>query len=329
MIDLFKQRSPIILVLLLLFGLVLKLPLFLHPKTILATDNDGTLFHLLISFINTAGNNAAICSILSFLLLLGQAFMINYLMNVHRMIIRSTYLPAMTYLLITSLLPEWNYLSSPLVANTLIIWSLTKLFKLYNLAVVRGEMYNIGLIIGVSSYIYFPSACFIICILIGAMILIPFRLNEIILCLLGGLTPYYFYGSYLFLTDKFTFINFIPHISVKVPEVKSSIYLAAATVLLAVPFLTGGFFVQTQLRKMLIQVRKNWSILLLYILLAFFVPFVNSYNTFSNWILIAAAFAAFHSCAYFYPSRKWLPLFFLIVTAGFIFFQQYVTTIWT
>ncbi|MGZ5190386.1 MAG: hypothetical protein ACXWCZ_05165, partial [Flavisolibacter sp.] len=77
-----------------------------------------------------------------------------------------------------------------------------------------------------------------------------------------------------------------------------------------------------------IQVRKNWSILLLYLMLAFFVPFINSDATFYTWILVAAPFTAFHACAYFYPPRKWLPFFLFFITVGYIFFQQYGTEAW-
>jgi hypothetical protein len=31
-----------------------------------------------------------------------------------------------------------------------------------------------------------------------------------------------------------------------------------------VPFLTGGYFIQDNLRRMLIQIRKGWSLILLY-----------------------------------------------------------------
>jgi hypothetical protein len=79
---------------------------------------------------------------------------------------------------------------------------------------------------------------------------------------------------------------------------------------------------------MLIQVRKNWSILLIYLVIAFFVPFINTNNSFSNWILATTPFAAFHTPAYFFPSRKWLPLTIMIITLGFILYQQYGTPLW-
>jgi hypothetical protein len=328
-IGLFKQKSPGNVAILLLFGLLLKLPIFLYPKPIVATANDGRLYQLLISYLPVSGTgNALLCSLISFLLIYIQSLMINYLVNEYRLISKPNYLPGMSYLLITSLLPDWNYLSAPLVANTFIIWMFIKLFRLYNSSKAQAQVYNIGLVAGISSYIYFPSALFLICILIGLMVLKPFRLNEILLLLLGGLTPYYFHAVYLFLNDQLSIRNFFPHISLKVPIIKNTIWLAASTLLLAIPFLIGGYYVQAHLRKMLIQVRKNWSILLIYLLLSFLVPFVNGGSSFHAWLLISTPFAAFHACAYFYSPRKWLPLLLFYIAVGFVLFQQYGTMGW-
>jgi hypothetical protein len=325
-IPLFKQKSPGNIVVLLIFGLIIKLPLFIYPKTIITSENDGQLYQAFIRSLPVVNSYA--CSLLAFVLLYVQSLLVNFLVNEYRMISRHNYLPGMAYLLITSLLPEWNYLSSPLVATTLIIWMFIKLFKLYNLPNARPQVYNIGLLAGISSYLYFPSAAFILCILLGLMILKPFRLNEIILFLLGCLTPYYFYGIYLFLSDALNFRNFIPHLSFKVPVLKNSIWLAVSTLLLAIPFLMGGYFLQLQMRKMLIQVRKDWSILLLYLLLAFFVPFINGNQSFYAWVLLAAPFAAFHACGYFYQPRMLISQVLFFGMTGYILYLQYGTKTW-
>ena len=208
MIGVFKQKSPGNVAVLFIFGLLLKLPLFLYPKPAVTTINDGQLYQWLIG--GLPERNSMVCSVIAFVLLYGQALMVNFMVSEYRMIAKQNYLPAMAYLLVTTLLPEWNYLSSPMISNTLIIWMFIYLFSLYNSPVSKAQVYNIGLIAGINSYIYFPSIVFVLCILLGLIILKPFRLNEMILFLLGCLTPYYFYGVYLFLTDQFNFKNFSP-----------------------------------------------------------------------------------------------------------------------
>jgi hypothetical protein len=241
---------------------------------------------------------------------------------------RQTFLPGMAYLIITSFLPEWNYFSAALVSATLIIWVFIKLFRLYNTANASSSIYNIGLIIGLSSFIFFPSVFFGICILLGLMILRPFRLNELALFLLGVITPYYFYAVYLYLTNTFSVSKIVPHFTWRVHDIHATVWLAVSTFLLIIPFLIGGYYIQTHLRKMLIQARKNWSILLLYLLVALFIPFINNTNSFHNWVLIAAPFAAFHTPAYLYPPKNWLPLLLFGLSIIAIVVQQYYTATW-
>ena len=155
MIGVFKQKSPGNVVILIIFGLLLKLPLFIHPRPTVVKEVDGRLFQWFISIL--PADNTLISSVLAFALLYVQALLLNYLMNEYRMMAKPSFLPAMSYLLITSLLPEWNYLSAPLVANTFIIWAFIKLFELYNVQGGNGKIFNVGLLLGIASFFFFPS----------------------------------------------------------------------------------------------------------------------------------------------------------------------------
>ncbi len=201
MIGIFKQKTPANTALLLIFGLLIKLPLFLSPKPLQFYLGDGILFRFLFSPI-TNQENALFSSIIAFILLYIQALILTFAFNEYRLMHKPTFLPGMAYLLITSLMPEWNYLSAALVSCTLILWSFSKLFRLYNLTAAKGTIYDIGLLLGFSSMIYFPSLIFGISILFGILILRTFRINELLLLLMGIITPYYFFSIYLFLNDK-------------------------------------------------------------------------------------------------------------------------------
>lgn len=75
---------------------------------------------------------------------------------------------------------------------------------------------------------------------------------------------------------------------------------------------------------MLIQVRKSWSLLLLYLLTSLMVPFINSTSTFTYWILSAVPFAAFHANTFFYPQKKLLPYVLHWAMVIFILILNYV-----
>ena len=65
---------------------------------------------------------------------------------------------------------------------------------------------------------------------------------------------------------------------------------------------------QNNFRKQLVQVRKRWSLLLLYLVVALFVPFINATHTFEYWILTAIPLAAYVGCGFLYPVKRWLPV---------------------
>ncbi len=327
MIGIFKQKAPGNVALLLILGLVLKLPLFLHPQIVVATSYDGKLYGAVIALI-TKNGSIFLSGIFAFLLLYIHALIITGIVNEYRMTARSTFLPGMAYMLITSLLPEWSFLSAPLIAATFIIWAFAKLFQLYNNEYANTKIYNIGLLLGIASLFYFPSLLFIACIIIGLLILRSFRLNEIFLLLIGATTPYYFYAVYLFLVDKLTINKLIPLIRVQTPPLTTSLWIVGGILFLTIPFLIGGYYIQTQLRKMLIQARKNWSVVLLYLFIAFFIAFVNDDEAYTNWIVAIAPFAAFHACAYFYTPRTWITTMIFFAMVAFIMAQQYVTNAW-
>lgn len=322
MIALFRQKSPGNVVILLLFGLGLKLPLFLSPKWIVVPQQDGWLYVQLIKVFSSA-QGGLLAGVLAFLLLYIQALMVNHVVNEYRMTGRQTFLPGMAFLLITSLVPDWSCLSAPLIASTLVVWAFSKLFELYNTTAANTRIYNIGFFLGLASFFYFPSLAFALCLFIGAAILRPFRVNEVFLLFMGILTPFYFFAAYLFLTDQLSVKALFPVVRIAVPVGRPSYWMLSSIIVLVIPFLMGGFYIQTQLRKMLIQARKNWSVLLLYVLLAVLIPFINNDGTYTAWVTTAAPVAAFHACAYLYPERKWVTNALFIIVVLFIIFQAY------
>ena len=237
---------------------------------------------------------------------------------------RTNFLPATSFLLITSLMPEWNIISAPMIVNSLVIFVFSGLFKLYNQYSVKGNIFNIGLAIGISSFIFFPSVILFGWLLFALMVMRTVKLNEWLICLLGATAPYYFYSAYLLINDEWNWGKLFIPIQISVPVPGQSFWLAISTFLLILPFLIGGYFVQENLRKMLIQVRKNWSLVLIYLLFALFIPFLNNQSTgFENWIMIAVPFAAFHACTYLYPPQKLLPVVIFWLSILFILAYQY------
>ena len=329
MIGIFKQKNPANILVLLVVGVLIKLTMFLHPHIPAGRGSDGFLFKKILQFLAPTGKaNPSLYPVLAFALLFLQAVMLTRFINTQRMMSRPTFFPGMAYMLITSLLPEWNYFSAPLIVNTILLFVLSGLFKIYNQQHAKGAIFNIGFALGVASFLFFPAITFIIWILLALAVMRPFRLNEWVLCIAGITTPFYFYAIYLFITDQWSWQHLWPYFSVGLPSIKQSAWLAGSAFLLVVPFLGGGYYVQDNLRKMLIQVRKGWSLLLLYLLGAIFIPFVNNSDSFENWVMAAIPFAAFHACTYLYSTLRIVPLLIFWLTVAFILGYQYYEIGW-
>lgn len=324
MTGIFKQKSPANIIILLVTGILVKLPMFQHPHVPVFKPGDGILFKWILDVLGPTGHqNPVFYPILAFSLLFVQAIVLTIFLNRFRMMTHSTWFPGMAYILITSLLPEWNYFSAPLLVNTILLIILAALFRTYNQPKAQGLIFNIGLGLGLSSFLFFPSITFLVWILVSLAIMRPFNLREWLLCLLGISTPFYFYAAYLLLNDQWSWNSLWPYLSLTLPMVKQTAWLAGSAFLLVVPFLTGGYYVQESLRRMLIQVRKGWSLILLYLLCALFIPFINNSDNLENWVMVAIPLAAFHACTYLYSSYRIFPLLLFWLTLGFILGFQY------
>ncbi len=329
MTGIFKQKNPSNLLLLLLFGIIIKLPLFLHPQQPVDRYGDALLFQAILDFFSPAAKNfPALWSLIAFALLLVQAIVLTRFINNQRMMNRSNYLPGMAYLLITSLLPEWNYFSAPLLINSILLFVLTRLFSIYNQQDAKGSIFNIGLALGIAGFLFVSSLTFIIWVLLALAVMRPFRLNEWLLCLLGITTPFYFYGIYLFIAGGWSWEAITPHISIGLPAIEQTAWLAGSIFLLMVPFVSGAYYVQDNLRRMLIHVRKGWSLLLLYLLAALILPFVNSSDNLENWVMATVPLAAFHGCAYLYPKKAIVPNLLFWLGVVFVLAYQYAGPGW-
>ena len=307
-------------------GIVIKLPIFVNPAPSPEAGESGALLYReIVSFLKSVSqNDGMLFSVATYFFLFTQSLQLNSLINKNRMMQRLNFLPAAAYLIISSLMPDWNHFSAPLIVNSIVLLIFSGLFSISNQYSIKASMFNIGLGVGISSFIFFPSLILFFWLIFALLVMRSVRFNEWMICLLGVTAPYYFYAAYLFFAEKWSWDNLFQPVSIALPSPGQSLWLAIGGILLIVPFLIGGYFVQENLRKMLIQVRKNWSLLLIYLLFALLIPFLN--NTaegFENWILIIVPFAAFHACTYLYPPQRWIPVVIFWLSIIFILVYQY------
>ncbi len=308
MVGIFKANNPFNTFLLFIYGLILKLAWFIHPHIPVEQKTDGFLFRKILELLEGTGSRLPlIYPVITYILIFAQAITFNKLINDQKMMQRANYLPAMSYLLLTSMFNEWNIFNAPLLINSLLIWVWARMSTLYSNTNPKTTLFNIGMMIGVSTFFYFPSLAFVLLIVFALIVSRPFVLAEWIISILGILTPYYFLFAYFFLTDKLQGYK-LPQFEISYPKFRQNYWELAGICLIIIAFLIGGFFVQANFRKQLVQIRKRWSLILLYLAVAVFVPFINATHTFEYWILAALPLSAYVGCAFLYPVKRWVPL---------------------
>jgi hypothetical protein len=304
-IGIFKQKASANALLLLIYALVLKFPLFLHPYLPVLHPEDNYLYRFVLSALGSLFGHAALpYGILSFIILFSQATLLNSICNYHKLLPRSNYLPAMCYILVTSLMPDWGHFSAPLLVNSIMIWCWYRMVALYNNHSPVTAIFNIGLFLGFATLLYVPAMAFLFLLLFALLIMRPFRIQEWFVGFVGFTSPYYFLILVLYFVHQLNWMNLIPHIRFTFPAVPGSVWIIISISLLVVPFVIGGIYVQNNLNKMLIQVRKSWSLILVFFISAILVIIINKAGSYENWIVTAMPFAVFHSAAYYYPTNR-------------------------
>jgi hypothetical protein len=323
LVALFYKRSPLNPVLLFFFAIAVKLPLFIYPPSIDVSILKGTPLFYFVQWVQlSSGKPLYVFSMLTFLILFAQALYLNYFFNRNKMTTRNTDLPGMSYLLMTSLLPEWSQFSAPLIINFLVLFLLSSLFESYHSADTRRTLYNMGLAMGLGIFIYPPALLLTGWFLLSLVIIRPVRLQEIIISLLGILTPFYFVGIWLFWNNQLSWELLEPHIAFSIPSSLPVVWLGGILFLLIIPFLIGFYHIQDQVRKMLIQVRRGWTVFFLLFLAGLFIP-LFSLHPYTGWLILLLPLSTYHASFYYYTSFRIFPLLFFWVTFFFILLNQF------
>ncbi|MEP7259330.1 MAG: hypothetical protein ABI687_13100 [Flavitalea sp.] len=323
MIGIFKQKNPGNNLMILVYGLVLKLNYIIRAPQPLRQEEDHYLYTLTLRLLDPLHIPSLVFGVISFALLYIQAILINRVCLDQKMLAKPTYLPAMCYMLLTSLFAEWNYFSAPLLVNTFLILLFYRMVNLYNIHKPLTAIFNIGLLMGIVTLLYQPAIIFVVMIPFTLFIMRPFRIREWLIGFLGVTTPYYFLALEPLFTNRWIWKHLLPSISMDFPAIPTSIYITIAILLLVAPFIVGGYFVQGNLNKMLIQIRKGWSLVLLLLIISLFIILVNGGNNYVNWIFCLVPISFFHASAYFYPANKIFPVVLHWLTFAYALFIGY------
>lgn len=193
-----RSHSPASLILIPLLGVVLWLPAFLHPGQ---TINEpfmplyGSLNEFFVAHELTA-------VIVGFIVLMGEAFLLNFLLQQHQILTRKNWLPALLTVVFGSCTPGLLWPLPEQFAGLLILGALYLLLGTYRQDKSLGAIFNSGLLLGFASLFYFPAFLFFFLFFIVVIMLRPFIWREWLMLLIGFLLPFIYSGFWFFWNDQ-------------------------------------------------------------------------------------------------------------------------------
>lgn len=306
---------PIAMVLLWAYG-------FANP-VVPETGHATPLYSLIISWIKSI---PFLITFLSFLLIFCEALLINFIIEKNEVIDTTTYLPALTYIVLMSLQPEMFSLHPIVIANLFILLSVNKLMQSYRKETAYSEVFDTGFFISLACLFYTPSIVFILLLWFGLIILRPFIWREWIISLFGILLPWCYFIFILFWNDKFNFTEFdtmfhtfvIPDKTLSGIRFSFSDYFQIA-VLLASAFFTTGRFLRDY-NKGTVRLRSNLLLLVYFLIFSVIsIVFAPEYSI-ACLSFLSIPFSVLFSSYLLFAKKTWIAetLFMLLIISVFI-----------
>jgi hypothetical protein len=315
----FKNTGPLTILLIVIIVIALWASPFVkigNQLSLYFDINAMPLYGLLSSLI---GTNPLPGVILSLLLVSLMAFLVVNLNTTLFFINERTFLPALFYLLLGGLFPQYQILNPAIFAAVFLMLAIRRIMEAYR---VQGTAYNFfdaGILIATGSLFYANLLWFGLIVITGIALLRTGNLKEIVLALLGLATPYilicgFYYVAGKSVPDLFSVIGynlFTLHTQyVFTPLTIVTVLFAGALTVLGI----SHVFMLFNTKK--IQSRKTFSLLLWIFMISVAVYlFVSSASVEIIWI--AGIPGCYFLSHYFvFNRRKVLPE---ILFAGLLF----------
>jgi hypothetical protein len=274
----------------------------LHPRFIYETD-PMPLYGLLKSVIH---NNHSVGVILSFLMVSFMSFLVvNFNTNVF-FIHERTFLPALFYVLLGGMFPDQQLLNPVLPASIFLMLAVMRIMDGYHISGTAYNYFDAGLLISTGSLFYANLVWFGLLVIIGIALLRTGNLKEIIISILGLLTPYLITFSLYYVMGKD--VGSLWRLFSENLYTKATFYPFQRLTIVTLVFCIGLIFVSlSQLFKMMntkkIKSRKTFS-LMIWIFLISIIVYVVLPSVSVEMIWITAIPICYFLTHYFVFVRK-------------------------
>ncbi len=202
-LSIFRNNRVSTAILLALYLVLTRAAAFLgwvHP-TPWPTANGSMLYEAMFDWAAKAPfYSALVAAVLVYL----QALMVNRLADEFRLMNDRNWLPGMFYVLVSSALPEFLFVSAPLVAATFVPVALRRIFKAYKITQASALVFDAAFWMSVAGLFYPPALILLFAAFIGLSVMRSFNLREQLVFMTGAAVPLFLTWLWYFWDDRGT-----------------------------------------------------------------------------------------------------------------------------
>jgi hypothetical protein len=262
--------------------------------------------------------------IIGFLLTTSQAIHLNFVLNKHEVLYRSSWLPALLYVVLIGLLPPFLWIHPLLFVNSILIFVLDRLFSLYKGNSPLALAFDSAFLLSLSALFYLPAVILFIFYFLCIIILRPFSWREWMAGIFGLLFPFFFAFLYYFLRDELQLF----YDRVFVSGIKRQIDLqhfftisyTLSIAIVGVLFLLSLLRLQTNYFKNVTKSRLIQQLLVLMIPVCLLSVLVSRDELLFRFNTIALPLSVYLSYYFLTAKKIWMAeLFFLLLLSSWIY----------
>lgn len=263
---------------------------------------------------------------LALLLTLIQAILINTVVNKYNLLAKQTFLPALMFVTVSSLLVPFLVLSPVLICNFLFIWMIDRFLSISRQESAQAVMFDLGMIIAAGTLFYFAFAFMLILLWMCLMIFRPFNWREWIAGLIGFATIYFFIAVAYYWTDSLAlFDNFKVTLATDFTRIlQFNIYNYLTIIPVLVILLLAIFSLQQKLYRSNVHIRKSYLFLFIVLMVSMLSFLFVVKHPVTHFLLAVPAASIFMAFYFTSAIKPWFYESLYLILAGSIIYFQFV-----
>lgn len=307
MIDQFRKYTPFNILLLSALGLVLCLGVFTHlPDNLMPVFFEPAISNF-TGKLSPENISPQANVLITLMLTIIQALLINTVVNRFNLVGRSSFLAALMYITLASLMLPFLVLSPILICNFLTIWMLDKLLSIYRRTEIKSLMFDLGMIVALGSLVYFPFIIMLLLLWCSLIIFRPFDWREWLAIPIGFATVYFLLGVVYFWFDRMdAFYEIWFPLTYPFPtSIDIDIYDYLVLLPVVVIMVLFFFTLRQNLFKSVVHIRKSIQLLFCMFALSAISFYLNADWSVNHFLLAVPPIAIYMTYYFNYAAKRW------------------------